>query len=205
MRLTVMWVSFWSCVQECGGCSLSLSWAWPSCDNKGKGDMICKMTRKMCRVRIWGWFCYKVPTDSTLFSKQWSTEQEFISGVVLNKSLHTSATPAIPSKVPQIKTGHKDWLGNILEFVGRSNFSVCADHPHVQECLDHIQDYPILTSFKEFHKHHWFCNWESVCEVLLVLVRLHQLVPNKFQCSMIGLYFHECAPTCCCQCGLTPG
>ena len=147
----------------------------------------------------------QVPTDSILFSKRWSTEQEFISGIILNKSLRTLATPTTPSKVPQIKASHKDRLGNILEFVGRSNFSIHADHPHVQECLDHIQDYPILTSFEEFHTHHRFCDWESVCEVLLVMVRLHQLVPNEFQQFMLGLYFHECAPTCCCQCGLTPG
>ena len=67
----------------------------------------------------------QVPTNSILFSKQWSTEQEFISGVVLNKSLCTLATPATPSEVPQIKTSHKDQLGNILEFVSRSNFSIC--------------------------------------------------------------------------------
>ena len=109
----------------------------------------------------------QVPADSVLFSKRWSTEQEFISGVVLNKSLHTSATP---SEVPQIKGGHKDQLGNILEFVRGSNFLICADHPHVQECLDHIQDYLILTSFEDYHAHHQFCDWDSVCEVLLVLV-----------------------------------
>ena len=96
----------------------------------------------------------QVPTNSILFSKRWSTEQEFISGVILNKSLCTLATPATPSEVPQIKTGHKDQLGNILEFVSGSNFSIRADHPHVQECLDHIQDYLIPTSFKEFHTHH---------------------------------------------------
>ena len=147
----------------------------------------------------------QVPADSVLFSKRWSTEQEFISGIILNKSLCTSATPSTPSEVPQIKGGHKDWLGNILEFVGGSNFSIHADHPHVQECLDHIQDYPIPASFEDFHTHHQFCDWDSVCEVLLVLVWLQQLVPNEFQCFMLGIYFHECAPTCCCQCGLTPG
>ena len=147
----------------------------------------------------------QVPADSILFSKQWTSEQEFISGVVLNKSLRTSAAPATPSEVPQIKGGHKDQLGNILEFVGGSNFSICADHLHIQECLDHIQDYPIPASFEDFHAHHRFCDWDSVCEVLLVLVRLQQLVPNEFQRFMLGIYFHECAPTCCCQCGLTPG
>ena len=58
MRLTITWTSSWSCAQECGGCSMSLTWAWPSHDNKGKGDMISKMIGKMRRVRIWGWFCY---------------------------------------------------------------------------------------------------------------------------------------------------
>ena len=147
----------------------------------------------------------QVSADSVLFSKWWSTEQEFISGVILNKSLCTSATPATSSKVPQIKGGHKDWLGNILEFVRGSNFSIHADHPHVQECLDHIQDYLILTSFEDYHTHHRFCDWDLVCEVLLVLVWLQQLVPNEFQCFMLGIYFHECAPMCCCQCRLTPG
>ena len=67
MRLTVMWVSSWSCVEECGGCSMSLTWAWLSHDNKGKGNMICKMIRKMRRVRIWGWFCYNrcIPIGAT--------------------------------------------------------------------------------------------------------------------------------------------
>ena len=58
MRLTVMWTGSWSCAQERCGCSLSLTWAWLSRDNKGKGDMVCKMIGKMRRVRIWGWFCY---------------------------------------------------------------------------------------------------------------------------------------------------
>ena len=68
MRLTVTWMSSWSCAQERGGCSLSLTWAWPSRDNKGKGDMICKMTRKMRRVRIWGRFCYTLTHGCPPFS-----------------------------------------------------------------------------------------------------------------------------------------
>jgi hypothetical protein len=101
--------------------------------------------------------------------------------------------------------GHADKLGNILEFVGGSNYSIRSDHLHVQTCLDYIQYYKVPSSFEEFHKDHQFGKWDEVCEVILVKIRLLQLVPNEFQRFLIGIYFHEYAPTCCCQCGLTPG
>ena len=98
-----------------------------------------------------------------------------------------------------------DGLGNIMDRVGGSDYSIQFDHPHVIMAFELLEGYPFPTSLEDYCRKFRFREWDIVCETMLVAVRLGLLDPSPFQRFLLGIFIHEHAPRCCCRCGLTTG
>src|SRR5258708_1484853 len=87
--------------------------------------------------------------------------------------------------------GFKDGLVNIISHVVCYTYKIRLAHPRVAAALDHISHYAFPKDMEDYYQSFRFREWEYVCEVMLVAVRLKRLVPNEFQQFMLGLYIFE--------------
>jgi hypothetical protein len=81
-----------------------------------------------------------------------------------------------------------DGFGSIMEHVSSSGYGIRFEHPHVEIALEIIDGYPFPIDFQDFHKCFRFREWDIVCEAMMVAIRLKRLVPNEFQCFLLGIY-----------------
>ena len=125
-------------------------------------------------------------------SNSWGAEKHHIGNKL---ALMNGTIPSTPS----------DGLGNIIDHVACSSYSIQVDHEHVANAIAALVDYPYPKDLEEFYRSFMIREWDYVAETMLVGVRLKKLVPNEFQRFIIGLYIQEYRPICCCECGLTPG
>ena len=128
------------------------------------------------------------------YVSSWGQEQADI-----KSRLEDFHTPPAPTKE------FNDGLGNIINQVSCSSYSIRFNHDHVKRAFEYIKDYPFPTTIEHFNKIFRFHEWDIVCETMLVAVRLGELVPNAYQRNLLGIFIHEHRPVCCCKCGLTPG